>query len=50
MPLSWCWIWEMAFAYMDRPSAAVMTVLLIVLLAVIAVLQFRFIERRAHYQ
>ena len=44
------WIWEMAFAYMDRPSAAVMTVLLIVLLAFIAVLQFRFIERRAHYQ
>lgn len=44
------WIWEMAFAYMDRASAAVMTVLLILLLALFAVLQFRFIERRAHYQ
>lgn len=44
------WIWENAFAYMDTPSAAVLTVMLLVVLAVIAVFQFSYAEKRVHYQ
>lgn len=44
------WIWETAFAYMDTPSAAVLTVVLLLGLSLIAVIQFRYAERRVHYQ
>jgi sn-glycerol 3-phosphate transport system permease protein len=44
------WIWEMAFAYFDIPSAAAMTTLVLIVLALIAGLQFRFLERRIHYR
>ncbi len=44
------WIWENAFAYMDTPSAAVLTVILLAVLAGIAVFQFSVAEKRVHYQ
>ena len=44
------WIWEMAFSYFDRPSAAAMTVLVLIVLGVLAVLQFAVLERRIHYR
>ncbi|HLU15669.1 MAG TPA: sugar ABC transporter permease [Burkholderiaceae bacterium] len=44
------WIWENAFAYMDTPSAAVLTVILLLVLAAIAVFQFTYAEKRVHYQ
>jgi sn-glycerol 3-phosphate transport system permease protein len=44
------WIWEMAFAYFDNPSAAAMTTLVLIVLALVAGLQFRFLERRIHYR
>lgn len=44
------WVWEMAFAYLDTPAAATMTVLLLVSLALIAALKFRWLDRRTHYQ
>lgn len=44
------WIWENAFAYMDTPSAAVLTVILLLVLAAIAVFQFAYAEKRVHYQ
>ncbi|MBW8322375.1 MAG: sugar ABC transporter permease [Arenimonas sp.] len=44
------WIWEMAFAYFDRPHAAAMTVLVLVVLGTVAILQFGVIDKRIHYR
>ena len=44
------WIWEMAFSYFDNPSAAAMTTLVLIVLALTAGLQFRVLERRIHYR
>lgn len=44
------WIWEMAFAYLDQPGAAVMTVLAIAALGIVAALQLLVFERRIHYR
>ena len=44
------WIWEMAFAYLDQASAAVMTVLAIAVLGFIAALQLLVFDRRIHYR
>lgn len=44
------WVWENAFAYLDRPAAAVLTVILLTLLGVLAALQFLVLERRTHYR
>ena len=44
------WIWEMAFSYFDNPSAAAMTTLVLIVLALVAGLQFRVLERRIHYR
>lgn len=44
------WIWEMAFSYFDNPSAAAMTTLVLIVLALVAGLQFRLLERRIHYR
>lgn len=44
------WIWENAFSYFDRPAAAATTTLLLIALAAIAVVQFRWLERRIHYR
>lgn len=44
------WIWELAFSYFDAPRAAAMTVLVLLVLCVVAVIQFTLIDRRAHYR
>jgi sn-glycerol 3-phosphate transport system permease protein len=44
------WIWEMAFAYFDRPHAAAMTVMVLILLGAVAIFQFRVLDRRIHYR
>lgn len=44
------WIWENAFAFFDEPAAATITVLVLAALALVAILQFVFIDRRTHYQ
>ena len=44
------WIWEMAFAFFDNPAAAAMTTLVLAVLALVAGLQFRLLERRIHYR
>ncbi|WP_340108356.1 sugar ABC transporter permease [Pikeienuella sp. HZG-20] len=44
------YIWEMAFAYFDAPHAAAMTVLVLLVLGVIAAIQFTILDRRTHYR
>ncbi|MFA5120933.1 carbohydrate ABC transporter permease [Zavarzinia sp.] len=44
------WIWEMAFSFFDQPHAAAMTVLVLLVLAAAALLQFRVLDRRVHYR
>ena len=44
------WIWELAFSYFDAPRAAAMTMLVLLLLCLVAVVQFVLIDRRAHYR
>lgn len=44
------WIWETAFSFFDRPSAAALTVLVLAALALLAIVQFRYLERRIHYR
>ena len=44
------WIWEMAFAYFDRPHAAAMTMMVLLVLGIVAIVQFRLVEKRTHYR
>ena len=44
------YIWEMAFAFFDAPSAAAMTILVIAVLGVVAAIQFFYLDKRTHYQ
>lgn len=44
------WVWEMAFAYFDTPAAATMTTLILIVLGVVAAIQFVVLERRVHYR
>ena len=44
------WIWELAFSYFDAPRAAAMTVLVLLVLCLVAIVQFTLIDRRAHYR
>ncbi|WP_188577343.1 carbohydrate ABC transporter permease [Azorhizobium oxalatiphilum] len=44
------WIWEMAFSYFDRVHAAAMTALVLLVLAVVAIVQFSVIDKRIHYR
>jgi sn-glycerol 3-phosphate transport system permease protein len=44
------YIWEMAFAFFDAPSAAAMTVMVIVVLAIVAAIKFSYLDKRTHYQ
>src|SRR6056297_2575334 len=44
------YIWENAFAYFDRPSAAAMTVLVLALMGALAAFQFLVLDRRVHYR
>lgn len=44
------YIWENAFAYFDRPSAAAMTALVLAVLGALAAFQFLVLDRRTHYR
>lgn len=44
------YIYEVAFSFFDEPYAATLTVVLLVVLAVIAIGQFIFFDRRIHYR
>lgn len=44
------YIWELAFSYLDAPHAATMTVLVLIALGIVATIQFRLIDKRAHYR
>ena len=44
------YIFEIGFRFWDSSYAAALTMVLLTLLAVVAILQFAFLERRTHYQ
>jgi sn-glycerol 3-phosphate transport system permease protein len=44
------YIFEIGFRYWDSSYAAALTMVLLTLLAIVAILQFAFLERRTHYQ
>lgn len=43
-------IWETGFKYWDAAQASTLTILLLVILAAVAAVQFRLLERRTHYR
>lgn len=43
-------IWEVGFKFWDTAQASALTMLLLAILAVIAAVQFRLLERRTHYR
>lgn len=43
-------IYQTAFAYFDRYYAATMTMVILVVLGIVAVIKFRFLDARTHYQ
>jgi sn-glycerol 3-phosphate transport system permease protein len=44
------YIYEVAFGFWDTAYASTLTVVLLVILSVLAVTQFKYIEKRVHYQ
>jgi sn-glycerol 3-phosphate transport system permease protein len=44
------YIWELAFSYFDRPQAAALTVMVLVVLGITAAIKFIILDRRTHYQ
>ena len=44
------YIWEMAFAFFDAPHAAAMTIMVLLVLGIVAAIQFFYIDKRTHYQ
>jgi sn-glycerol 3-phosphate transport system permease protein len=44
------YIYQVAFSYLDTAYASTLTVILLAILALLAVVQFRMIERRVHYR
>ncbi|QPM90898.1 carbohydrate ABC transporter permease [Pseudooceanicola algae] len=44
------YIWEHAFAYFDRPTAAAMTALVLAVLGALAAIQFIVFDKKAHYR
>ncbi len=44
------YIWELAFAFFDRPQAAALTVMVLVVLGIVAAIKFTILDRRTHYQ
>lgn len=44
------YIYEMAFAFFDAPSAAAMTIMVIAVLGIVAAVQFLYLDKRTHYQ
>lgn len=44
------YIWENAFAYFDRPAAAAMTALVLLVLGALAAFQFLVLDKKVHYR
>jgi sn-glycerol 3-phosphate transport system permease protein len=44
------YIWEMAFAFFDANHAAALTIIVLIVLGIVAAVQFRYLDRRTHYQ
>jgi sn-glycerol 3-phosphate transport system permease protein len=44
------YIYQVAFSFFDTSYASTLTVVLLVLLASLAVVQFQLVERRVHYR
>ena len=44
------YVYQVAFSYLDTAYAATLTVVLLAILGMLAVVQFRMIERRVHYR
>lgn len=44
------YIWEMAFAFFDAPHAAAMTIMVLLVLGIVAAVQFFYMDKRTHYQ
>ena len=44
------YIWEMAFAFLDPPHAAALTILVLAVLGIVAAVQFFYMDKRTHYQ
>lgn len=44
------YIWELAFSYFDRPQAAALTVMVLLVLGIVAAVKFTILDRRTHYQ
>lgn len=44
------YIYRTAFSYWDLPAASAMTVVLLAILAVVALIKFTLLDKRAHYQ
>jgi sn-glycerol 3-phosphate transport system permease protein len=44
------YIYEMAFAFFDAPSAAATTIMVIGVLGIVAAVQFLYLDKRTHYQ
>jgi sn-glycerol 3-phosphate transport system permease protein len=44
------YIWELAFAFFDRPQAAALTVMVLLVLGIVAAIKFTILDRRTHYQ
>jgi sn-glycerol 3-phosphate transport system permease protein len=44
------YIYEVAFTFQDRPYAATLTVMLLLILVIAALLKFGYLDRRIHYQ
>jgi sn-glycerol 3-phosphate transport system permease protein len=44
------YIWEQAFAFFDTPHAAALTMMVLLVLGIVAAVQFFYIDRRTHYQ
>jgi sn-glycerol 3-phosphate transport system permease protein len=44
------YVYQVAFSYLDWAYAATLTVVLLAILGLLAVVQFRMIERRVHYR
>src|SRR5690349_21582918 len=44
------YIYEVAFTFQDRPYAATLTVMLLLILVIAALIKFGYLDRRIHYQ
>jgi sn-glycerol 3-phosphate transport system permease protein len=44
------YVYQVAFSFFDTAYAATLTVVLLMLLAALAIVQFQLVERRVHYR